>query len=50
MASGDLGYHVFDTLMAVGESVTTHQSVEVTSSVDPVPLVADDWDPTAATL
>ncbi len=50
LASGELGYHVFDTLMAIDESVTTHQSVEVASTVGDIPLVADGWDPRAATL
>jgi hypothetical protein len=50
LASGALGYHVLDTLMAIDEAITSGQAVNVTSTVDPVPLVADDWDPFAATL
>jgi predicted dehydrogenase len=50
LASGALGYHVLDTLMAIDEAIESRQTVEITSTVDPVPLVADDWDPFAATL
>ncbi len=50
MASGALGYHVFDAMMAMDDAMTTGQTVRVGSTVDPVPLVGDDWDPYAATL
>jgi len=50
LASGALGYHVLDTMMAIDEAVATGHTVKVTSTVDPVPLVAEDWDPFAATL
>jgi hypothetical protein len=50
LASGALGYHVLDTLMAIDEAVTSGQTVDITSTVDMVPLVADDWDPFAATV
>jgi predicted dehydrogenase len=45
LASGALGYHILDTMLAIEEAVTTGHTVDVASSVDPVPLVADDWDP-----
>ena len=50
LASGELGYHVLDTLVSIDEAVTTGASVNVASSVADVPLVADDWDPFASTL
>jgi predicted dehydrogenase len=50
LASGALGYHVLDTLMAIEEAVESRHTVEVTSSVEPVPLVAEDWDPFASTV
>ena len=50
LASGALAYHVLDALMAIDEAVTSGDSVEVTSTVDVVPQVAEDWDPFAATL
>ena len=50
LASGALGYHVLDTLMAMDESVASGRSVEVTSTVDAVPLVAEGWDPFAGTV
>jgi predicted dehydrogenase len=50
LASGDLGYHVLDALMAIDEAVESRRMVEVSSRVDVVPLVSEDWDPFAATL
>ncbi|SDR73901.1 Gfo/Idh/MocA family protein [Microterricola viridarii] len=50
IATGDVGYHVFDTLAAIEDAVNTKQVVTVESSIDAVPLVAEDWDPFAATL
>ena len=50
LASGELGYHVLDTLVAIDDSISTGQMVDVESRVDRVPLVADDFDPFAATL
>jgi predicted dehydrogenase len=50
LASGALGYHVLDIMVAIDEAVASGQAVEITSTVDPVPLVAEDWDPFAATL
>lgn len=50
IASGELGYHVLDTLVAIGEAITEDRTVAVQSRVDRAPLVADDFDPFAATL
>jgi predicted dehydrogenase len=50
LASGDLGYHVLDTLVAIDESVTQGQVVPVESRVDRVPAVAEDFDPFERTL
>ena len=50
LASGALGFHILDTMLAIEEAVTTGHTVDIRSTVDPVPLVADDWDPFAATL
>ncbi len=50
LASGALGYHVLDTLMAIDEAVASGHTVEVGSTVEPIPLIADDWDPFEATL
>jgi hypothetical protein len=50
LASGALGYHVLDTVMAMDESVVSGRTVDITSTVDTVPLVAEDWDPFAATV
>ena len=50
LASGALGFHILDAMLAIEEAVTTGQTVDIRSTVDPVPLVAEDWDPFAATL
>ncbi|GAA2007390.1 Gfo/Idh/MocA family oxidoreductase [Nakamurella flavida] len=50
LASGELGYHVLDTLVSIDEAVTSGQTVAVRSTVDPVPPMSDDDDPFAATL
>ena len=36
--------------MAIEEALATGHTVDVGSTVDLVPLVADDWDPYATTL
>ena len=50
LASGELGFHVLDTLIAIDEAITRNQVIPVHSRVDRVPLVAEDHDPFTATL
>ena len=50
LASGDLGYHVLDTLVAIDESVHEGRVVDVESRVERVPAVAEGFDPFAKTL
>ena len=50
LASGELGYHVLDTLVAIDESVHEGRVVPVESRVHRVPPVAEDFDPFAQTL
>ncbi|WDG17390.1 Gfo/Idh/MocA family protein [Microbacterium sp. Clip185] len=50
IATGRLGYHVLDTLVAIDESVQTGAAVAVASTVDALPLVPEDRDPRQATL
>jgi predicted dehydrogenase len=50
LASGELGLHVLDTMVAIDEAVTEGRTVAVDSRVEPVPLVPDGYDPFAATL
>jgi predicted dehydrogenase len=50
LASGQLGFHVLDTLVAIDEAITEDRVVPVESRVDRVPLVAEDVDPFTATL
>jgi predicted dehydrogenase len=50
LASGELGYHVLDTLVAIDNAMAENRIVEVESRVNRVPLVAEDFDPFQATL
>ncbi|WP_103347581.1 Gfo/Idh/MocA family protein [Amycolatopsis sp. CA-128772] len=49
-ASGELAYHVLDAMLAIDESLTRGQSVEVASTVEVPPALPVDWDPYAKTL
>ncbi|KRA25562.1 oxidoreductase [Microbacterium sp. Root61] len=50
VASGELGYHVLDTLLSIEESVGAQAFVPVASTVDRVDSVPATFDPFAATL
>jgi predicted dehydrogenase len=50
LASGELGYHVLDTLVAIDSAIAEDRTVPVESRVDRIPLVAEDFDPFEATL
>ena len=49
-ASGELGYHVLDTMVAAQESAAREQFVAVESTVDRIEAVPVDFDPFARTL
>jgi predicted dehydrogenase len=49
-ASGELAYHVLDAMLAIDESLTRGQTVEVASTVDVPPALPVGWDPYAKTL
>ncbi|HET7476889.1 MAG TPA: Gfo/Idh/MocA family oxidoreductase [Dermatophilaceae bacterium] len=50
IATGELGYHILDVLTCIEEAVVVAETVTVTSTVGPIPLVPKDRDPMAATL
>ncbi|MER7448241.1 Gfo/Idh/MocA family oxidoreductase [Microbacterium sp. NPDC097977] len=50
VASGELGFHVLDILLSAQESAATGQTIVVESTVAPVPLLPEGFDPFAATL
>src|SRR6478735_1168377 len=50
VASGELGFHVLDILLSAQESAATGTTVIVESTVAPVPLLPEGFDPFAATL
>ncbi len=50
VASGALGFHVLDILLSAQESAATGATVVVESTVAPVPLLPEGFDPFAATL
>jgi predicted dehydrogenase len=49
-ASGRLGLHVLDAMVATAESIESGQSVPIASRIDAIPALPEDWDPRAATL
>ncbi|WP_329045545.1 Gfo/Idh/MocA family oxidoreductase [Amycolatopsis sp. NBC_01488] len=49
-ASGELAYHVLDAMLAIDESLTRGQGVEVASTVEVPPALPAGWDPYAKTL
>ncbi|SDG81110.1 Gfo/Idh/MocA family protein [Microbacterium pygmaeum] len=50
IASGELGRHVLEVMLAADESSRTDEFVTVASSIPPVPPVPADFDPLARTL
>ena len=50
IATGEVGYHVLDTMVSIDESVASGQFVEVQSTVGEIPLVPEDRNPFEATL
>jgi predicted dehydrogenase len=50
VASGELGLHVLDVLLSAQESALSGRFVDVESTVAPVPLLPEGFDPFAATL
>jgi hypothetical protein len=49
-ATGELGYHVLDTMVSAQESVARGEFVAVESTVGPIESVPVDFDPFARTL
>ena len=49
-ASGELAYHVLDTMISIEEAITCSSFVAVQSTFERQPPLPDDWDPFAATL
>lgn len=50
IATGELGFHVLDVMLSAEESSATGQTLEVGSTVAPVPLLDEGFDPFARTL
>ena len=50
LASGEVAYHVLDTMSSIDEAMMSGATVDVAGTVDPVPLLDEGWDPFAATL
>jgi predicted dehydrogenase len=49
-ATGNLAYHVLDTMVSMHESVESGTFVDVESSAPTSPALPEDWDPTASTF
>lgn len=50
IASGALGYHILDVMSAMAESASSHEGIEISSTIDPVPMLPEGWDPYESTL
>lgn len=49
-ATGELGYHVLDAMVAIEESAQTKEYVRLRSTVAPIPALPQNFNPYAATL
>jgi len=49
-ASGELALHVLDAMVSTSRAAQDRAAVDLTTTVDVVPPLAEDWDPTARTL
>jgi hypothetical protein len=45
VATGELGYHVLDTIVSIEESIDDHAFVDIASALSPIPALAADFDP-----
>jgi predicted dehydrogenase len=50
LASGELGYHVLDILVSIQEAIESRSTVAITSTVEAIPFLSEDWNPFEATL
>lgn len=50
VATGELGYHVLDAMVAIEESARTKEYVRLRSTVTPIRALPEHFDPYAATL
>jgi predicted dehydrogenase len=48
-ATGRLGFHVLDAMLATAESMERHQFVPVESRMEAIPALPEGWDPTERT-
>jgi predicted dehydrogenase len=49
-ASGELGLHILDAMLATAESARSRTFVAVDSAVEPVPALPESWDPLTRTV
>ena len=49
-ATGNLAYHVLDTMVSISESMESGTFIDVDSSAPASAALPEDWDPTASTL
>ncbi len=50
IATGELGYHVLDVMLSAQDAAASGETVRIESTVAPVPLLEDGFDPFARTL
>jgi hypothetical protein len=49
-ATGNLAYHVLDTMVSISESIDSGTFIDVESFAPASAALPEDWDPTASTL
>ncbi len=49
IATGELGFHVLDVMLSAQESAATGETVHLSSTVAPVPLLPEGFDPFVST-
>jgi predicted dehydrogenase len=50
VATGEVGYHVLDTMVGIEESIERRAFVDIASTTPPIPALLADFDPFEATL
>lgn len=50
VATGELGYHVLDTMLCIEESIERHTFVDIKSTVAPIQALPESFDPYEATI
>jgi predicted dehydrogenase len=50
VATGDIGYHVLNTMVSIEDSIDQHAFIDISSTLPKIPALAADFDPFKATV